>query len=128
MNASASTVAGLSQPIAEEDLRFDARNPRLADEEGASQEELLETLWRDFAVDEVALSIAANGYFPHEPLFATREHGELVVIEGNRRLGLGRLAPVQPFSFLPLKSDAANDQYQARLLGQVLDQTASSTA
>jgi len=43
-------------------------------------------LWRDFAVDEIALSIAANGYFSYEPLFAASEDGVLVVVEGNRRL------------------------------------------
>ena len=80
-----------SEMVAEEDLRFDAKNPRLADEEDATQDELLLTLWQDFAVDEVALSIAANGYFQHEPLFATWEDGELVVIEGNRRLAAVRL-------------------------------------
>lgn len=89
----ASTVTTVqSQPIAEQDLCFDAGNPRLADEDkNATQEELLQTLWRDFAVDEVALSIAANGYFQHEPLFASREGGELVVVEGNRRLAAVRL-------------------------------------
>jgi len=42
-------------------------------------------------VDEVALSIASNGYFEHEPLFASREDGELVVVEGNRRLAAVKL-------------------------------------
>jgi len=90
MNAP-TVAAAPSELVLEEDLRFDAKNPRLADDEEAGQDDLLETLWQDFAVDEVALSIAANGYFPHEPLFATREDGELVVIEGNRRLAAVRL-------------------------------------
>jgi len=89
MNALADPVP--QQSIAEQDLRFDARNPRLADDDGASQDDLLQRLWRDFAVDELALSIAANGYFPHEPLFATREGDGLTVIEGNRRLAAVRL-------------------------------------
>ncbi|HTU90943.1 MAG TPA: ParB N-terminal domain-containing protein [Gemmataceae bacterium] len=38
------------------------------------------------AVDEVAWSIAMNGYFEYEPLFVQKEDGKLVVIEGNRRL------------------------------------------
>ena len=74
------------------DLYFDGRNPRLV-EAGApeSQKEILRVLWREFAVDEIALSIAANGYFPYEPLFATKEDGRLVVVEGNRRLAAVRL-------------------------------------
>ncbi len=78
--------------VAEQDLRFDARNPRLADgREDLDQNELLSVLWRDFAVDELALSIAANGFFPHEPLFVAEEDGERVVVEGNRRLAAVRL-------------------------------------
>ncbi|MCY3569278.1 MAG: hypothetical protein OXH38_11660 [Chloroflexi bacterium] len=42
-------------------------------------------------MDEVAWSIARNGYFPHEALFASEEDGALVVIEGNRRLAAVRL-------------------------------------
>src|SRR4051794_33377688 len=80
-----------SKSKAEQDLRFDARNPRLSEDEDVSQAELLTRLWRDFAVDELALSIAANGFFPHEPLFAAEEDGELVVVEGNRRLAAVRL-------------------------------------
>ena len=76
-----------------QELRFDNRNPRLQEEHDgeSTQEDLLAVLWRDFAVDEVALSIAANGYFEHEPLFATREGDSLVVVEGNRRLAAVRL-------------------------------------
>jgi hypothetical protein len=73
-------------------LLFDARNPRLVEAGApASQKEILLVLWREFAVDEIALSIAANGYFQHEPLFATRDKGQLVVIEGNRRLAAVKL-------------------------------------
>jgi hypothetical protein len=78
-----------------DELLFDEENPRLQEEadlgEGNTQERILLALWRDFAVEEVALSIAANGYFPHEPLFVTRETAGLVVIEGNRRLAAVRL-------------------------------------
>jgi hypothetical protein len=35
---------------------------------------------------EVAQSIATRGYFPNEPLLAVKEGGQLVVVEGNRRL------------------------------------------
>src|SRR5947209_6782336 len=91
----ASTAPSLrdTELLPEAELQFDARNPRFAseDEAEASQVELLEILWRDFAVDEVALSIAANGFFQYEPLFVSREEGRLIVIEGNRRLAAVRL-------------------------------------
>jgi ParB/Sulfiredoxin domain len=79
-------------------LQFDGANPRLREEAAdldpggrEAQLRILEVLWRDFAVDEVALSIAENGYFPHEPLFVSEEDGDLVVIEGNRRLAAVKL-------------------------------------
>jgi hypothetical protein len=53
---------------------------------GLTQQDMFVALWRDFAVDEVAASIAANGYFDYEPLFIVREEDALVVVEGNRRL------------------------------------------
>jgi hypothetical protein len=77
-----------------EELSFDWRNPRVA-EHGfgpkTSQDRLLEVLWREMAVDEVAMSIAASGFWQHEPLFAVKEGGKTVVIEGNRRLAALKL-------------------------------------
>ncbi len=67
----------------------DAKNPRLAEYalgDRPTQSELLKLLWQKMAVDGLALSIAARGYFPHEPLFVAEEEGRLVGIEGNRRL------------------------------------------
>lgn len=73
-------------------LLFDYKNPRIAlTDTPEDQGKILEVLWRDFAVDEIALSIAQNGFFAYEPLFATREKGHLVVIEGNRRLAAVKL-------------------------------------
>lgn len=85
----------LASPVVEDvptsELCFDYKNPRLFLEHDQSEEELILRLWRDFAVDEVALSIAHNGYFHHEPLFAATEDERLIVIEGNRRLAAVRL-------------------------------------
>lgn len=57
------------------------------------QEGLLKVLWTEMAVDEVAFSIAANGFFAEEPLFVIPgnqqkkdEKDKYIVIEGNRRL------------------------------------------
>jgi len=78
--------------FAEDELFLDHQNPRFyGDDGGNDQESMLETLWRDFAVDEIALSIAANGYFAYEPLFVAVENDDHVVVEGNRRLAAVRL-------------------------------------
>jgi len=76
-------------------LLLDPENPRLAWRvDGDSQDELLKILWTEMAVDEVAWSIAENGFFRSEPLFVIiknpqekdREKRRYIVIEGNRRL------------------------------------------
>lgn len=78
-------------------LLLDPNNPRFASgAESETQDDLLKVLWNEFAVDEVALSIAANGFFDEEPLFvvpkdAKSGNGPFVVVEGNRRLAAVRL-------------------------------------
>ena len=76
-------------------LRLDIENPRLAWRlDGHSQEDLARTLWTLMSVEEVAWSIAENGFFRSEPLFviianpeeADPKKREYIVIEGNRRL------------------------------------------
>ena len=75
-----------------EQLLLDPENPRL---EGMGllkdQSDLIKAMWREMAVSEVALSIAANGFFEEEPLFAIPGptiNGKpgYYVVEGNRRL------------------------------------------
>lgn len=62
-------VTGQRDEIAVERLLLDVENPRLSSGEGGNtQDELLKILWSEMAVIEVALSIAANGFFPEEPL------------------------------------------------------------
>ena len=80
--------------VAPQDLDFDSQNPRLVEYfegEKPTQDGLLRMLWEQMAVDEVAMSIAASGYFDYEPLFVAEEKGRLVVIEGNRRLAAVKL-------------------------------------
>ncbi len=82
-----------------EDLLLDPENPRLASgatKENPSQLDLMKVLWTEMAVDELVLSIAANGYFPEEPLFVIPKNPEdpdtkYVVVEGNRRLAAVRI-------------------------------------
>ena len=76
-----------------EKLLLDALNPRLSERDTTGgQDEIIRTLWREMAVDEIAWSIANNGYFEHEPLIAEKlRNGMFLVIEGNRRLAAVRL-------------------------------------
>lgn len=70
----AKTIAGFGRKrpqlnIAIELLNLDSENPRLArDGKGGSQLDLLNTLYSDFDIEELAYSMSANGYFDEEPL------------------------------------------------------------
>ena len=83
-----------SQKISVKDLDFDRLNPRLA-EYGVSpqstDESIMEILWDTMDVLELVQSIAASGFFPHEPLIVAIEEGKKIVIEGNRRLAAVKL-------------------------------------
>jgi hypothetical protein len=91
-------------------LRLDRFNPRLpADTQGKGEAEVLEALYRGFNLDEIAESLAQNGYFAEEPIvaipeklptslsrttadsrefmaFISKPDTEFTVVEGNRRL------------------------------------------
>ena len=74
------------------ELAFDVRNPRLAEfDTGGGEPEIIKMLWEMMDVEELVLSIAASGYFPHEPVIVAMEGGSNVVIEGNRRLAAVKL-------------------------------------
>ena len=74
------------------ELAFDEKNPRLAEFDTSGDEpEIIKMLWEMMDVKELVLSIAASGYFPHEPVIVAREGGRNVVIEGNRRLAAVKL-------------------------------------
>ena len=74
------------------ELAFDEANPRLAEfDTGGGEPEIIKMLWEMMDVEELVLSIAASGYFRHEPVIVTREGGGNVVIEGNRRLAAVKL-------------------------------------
>ena len=71
------------------DLAFDFKNPRLVEfdlTENSTEAEIIAVLWEAMDVRELALSIAASGFFQHEPLIVASEEGLNIVIEGNRRL------------------------------------------
>ncbi len=81
------------QLISPDDLLLDAHNPRLTEFNlnVADQEEILRVLWRDKEVSELVDSIAFNGYWQQEVLFAVKENNNMVVVEGNRRLAAVKL-------------------------------------
>jgi len=83
----------LPKDLPVKDLYLDPKNPRLAGEDLTvdQQDEIVKLLWQDRAVNELVDSIAASGYWRHEELFAAREDGKLVIIEGNRRLAAVKL-------------------------------------
>ena len=75
--------------IGSANLVFDDQNPRLVEFCVAAYNEgqLINLLWREMAVEELVMSILAQGFFDHEPLYVMRrEDGKLIVLEGNRRL------------------------------------------
>jgi hypothetical protein len=101
-------------------LELDPKNPRLSEEaQGSSQDELITHMFDNFELDEIAQSMAKNGYFDEEPLvvipkklpralktkanrdtpegkktyleFIQNKDTEFVVAEGNRRLATAKL-------------------------------------
>lgn len=82
-----STVEITSMQVS--DLVFDRKNPRLFEfdlDGAATEEEILAVLWETMGVRELVMSIAASGFFRHEPLIILETDGKNVVLEGNRRL------------------------------------------
>ena len=70
-------------------LKFDLKNPRLPEfdlPDSSTDTEVIKVLWESMDVRELVMSIAASGFFRHEPVIVTQEDGENIVIEGNRRL------------------------------------------
>jgi len=115
LNEEPSELKVMLEPV--ENLRLDPSNPRLLTvPENPTQEELVQALWKEFAVDEVALSIAANGYFQEEPLLVVPEdkahpEGPFLVVEGNRRFA----------AVLLLRSKELRDKVRATNLPDIND-------
>ena len=76
------------------ELAFDLENPRLVEfdlPKKSTDEDVIKVLWEAMDVREVMMSIAASGFYSHEPLIVAEENGKNVVIEGNRRLAAVRV-------------------------------------
>ena len=76
------------------DLSFDLKNPRLPEfdlTDNSEEVEVIRVLWEAMDVRELVMSIAASGFFRHEPVIVAQEDGKAIVIEGNRRLAAVKL-------------------------------------
>lgn len=100
-------------------LHFDYENPRLAEfnlDSNTDENEILKLLWQTMAVEEIVLSIAASGFFNHEPLIIFEEtikrKKAFVVLEGNRRLAAVKIIRNQNFfaenDIKPIKIDISS--------------------
>ena len=73
-------------------LGLDRTNPRLVNSErDMADDKIVQRFYRAEDLGELQESIAANGYLNIEPLVVVQENGQLVVLEGNRRLAAVRL-------------------------------------
>lgn len=79
-------------------LLLDDRNPRLPEYlHGAEQADILEWMYEQGVLEELAVSFLDHGYLEHEPLFAMRAgDDDWVVLEGNRRLAALLILTRQP--------------------------------
>ena len=104
-------------PMRVTDLAFDLENPRLVEFElkkDSTDSEVIQVLWEAMDVRELVLSIAASGFFQHEPLIVMQQDGKNIVIEGNRRLAAVKvlLDPTlveAPKEHVPLVDEDARD-------------------
>jgi len=73
-------------------MLLDAKNPRIPPTgELLNQRALIAELVAHDKVYDLARNIVQNGYYPVESLIAVKEDGNLVVVEGNRRLAALKL-------------------------------------
>lgn len=80
------------QKIKASELHFDLKNPRLVEYAPlGSENDIIQVLWENMAVNEIVMSILANGFFENEALYAIKENGNIIVVEGNRRLAAVKL-------------------------------------
>lgn len=84
----ASTV----QSITTDQLNFDPENPRFYRlNNHTSEASVIEDMFDEEGVADLMMSIGQKGYFAGEPLLVVRENGQLIVVEGNRRLAAVKL-------------------------------------
>lgn len=84
-----------TSPVDPDKLELDRRNPRFGGDDVPSGKKgeiaIIRRLHEQADLMELLESIAANGYLDLEPLFVVEEKGDLVVVEGNRRVAAIKL-------------------------------------
>ncbi len=88
-----------------ENLLLDPENPRFANLEELSEENILEELIKYENIIDLSLRIAERGFLPTEVIIVCDIEGKLYVLEGNRRLAACKLL---------LNPSIAPDKYQKR--------------
>lgn len=74
------------------ELEFDPKNPRFYRlNQPHSTQSIIEEMLDDEGVQDLMSSIGQKGYFDGEPLLVTKENGQFIVVEGNRRLAAVKL-------------------------------------
>jgi hypothetical protein len=68
------------------ELRLDMLNPRLPNGVNRTEKDVISYIAKTTSIEDLMSAIAANGFFPGEPLVVIEENGAYVVVEGNRRL------------------------------------------
>lgn len=117
-----STDKWISKRLSVASLHLDAKNPRLGRETlGRPPREIIQYLFQHDKAMEVAESIATRGFFPNEPLLAVREAGQLVIVEGNRRLAALKAL------LEPRLLDGAGQRQVERLARRVIDTSSISS-
>ena len=94
-------------PMEVSKLTFDLKNPRLPEfglTDNSTEADVIKVLWEAMDVEELVMSIAASGFFRHEPLIVAEEDGKNIVIEGNRRLAAVKVL-LKPSIAKDLKAD-----------------------
>lgn len=94
-------------PMEVSGLAFDLKNPRLPEfglTDNSTEADVIKVLWEAMDVEELVMSIAASGFFRHEPLIVARENRKNIVIEGNRRLAAVKVL-LKPSIAKDLKAD-----------------------
>jgi ParB-like chromosome segregation protein Spo0J len=75
--------------VALANIDLDPFNPRFGKRNGKpkSQIEILDSVVLEYGIEDVASSLAVNGFFPAEPVICIKKKtGRYVVVEGNRRV------------------------------------------
>lgn len=100
-----------------EELFFDVKNPRLVEYEQTSDEnKILNLLWENMAINEIVMSILANGFFENEALYVVEENSKKIVVEGNRRLAAVK-AILNPAAI----ENGGMSKYQNRISSELLN-------